>query len=149
MPDGSDKPFEIRLIVAGTPQGKGRARAFRRGSIIAHYTPEETRTYEGIIRFAAAHQMAGRPPYDGPVDLMMLAVFGVPSSWSKKRQAMALRGEIRPAKKPDLDNITKACVDACNSVVYKDDVQIVSSYCIKMYGPNPRVELVVKATVSI
>ena len=40
----------VTITLAGDPQGKGRARAFRRGSFIGHYTPEKTRSYEGMIR---------------------------------------------------------------------------------------------------
>ena len=40
------KPVTITL--QGTPQGKGRARAFVRGGHVGHFTPDKTRTYEGM-----------------------------------------------------------------------------------------------------
>src|SRR4051812_46241056 len=58
----------ITISLQGPPQGKGRARAFQRGGHIGHYTPEKTRTYEGMIRTAAMDELAGRLPFDEPVE---------------------------------------------------------------------------------
>lgn len=148
IPSLVDRPFgvpadtasdPVTVILAGEPQGKGRARAFRRGSFIGHYTPEKTRTYEGMIRTAAMDVMADRPPIETPVALYIRAVFAPPSSWSKRKRAAAIAGLIRPAKKPDIDNILKAWSDALNGVVYRDDVLIVRVSVDKRYGPAPMV----------
>lgn len=125
----------VTITVAGEPQGKGRARAFRRGNFIGHYTPEKTRTYEGIIRSMAMDAMAGRLPIEAPVEIELSMVFAVPASWSQKKRAQALAGQVRPAKKPDADNVIKAFTDAMNGVVYKDDVQIIKGRFSKSYGP--------------
>jgi Holliday junction resolvase RusA-like endonuclease len=130
-----DEPLTIS--VPGHPQGKGRARAFLRGSHIGHYTPEKTRTYEGIIRTFAVQEMRGRVPYEGPVRLHLTAFFAVPSTWSKIKTARALTQDIHPAKKPDLDNIVKAVSDALNGVVFKDDAQIVRTDCAKVAEIDP------------
>jgi Holliday junction resolvase RusA-like endonuclease len=125
----------VTITVAGDPQGKGRARAFRRGNFIGHYTPEKTRTYEGIIRSMAMDAMAGRLPIESPVEIDLSIIFAVPASWSQKKRAQALAGQVRPAKKPDADNVIKAFTDAMNGVVYKDDVQIIKGRFSKSYGP--------------
>lgn len=41
-----------------------------------------------------------------------------------KKTAM-LSGELLPTKKPDIDNIVKAVLDALNEVAYRDDTQVV------------------------
>ena len=115
----------ITFELAGHPQGKGRARAYRRGNFIGHYTPEKTRSYEGMIRTAAMEAMGSHHPLDCPVQVTLCAFFDIPKSFSKKKRAAAITGEIKPAKKPDIDNIIKAWVDAMNGVVFKDDCQIV------------------------
>lgn len=125
----------VTITVAGDPQGKGRARAFRRGNFIGHYTPEKTRTYEGIIRSIAMDAMGPRTPIESPVEIDLSIIFAVPASWSQKKRAQALAGEVKPAKKPDADNVIKAFTDAMNGVVYKDDVQIVRGQFSKSYGP--------------
>ena len=135
----------VVFTVAGHPQGKGRARAFIRAGHVAHYTPDATRRYESMIRGAAMDAMAGRPPIDVPVASCIKAIFVVPASWSQKKRAAALAGELRPGKKPDLDNIIKAVVDACNGVVFRDDALIVDSRSTKVYGPSPMVVVEVAA----
>ncbi|MGE0714825.1 MAG: RusA family crossover junction endodeoxyribonuclease [Alphaproteobacteria bacterium] len=135
----------VTFTLLGQPCGKGRARAYRRGNFIAHYTPEKTRSYESMIRGAASEAMRGRTPIDVPVEMTMVAVFGVPASWSKKKQAAALTGEIRPGSKPDVSNIAKAVEDAINGVVLRDDSLIVDSHTSKRYGPQPMVAVTVRA----
>ncbi|WP_022719921.1 RusA family crossover junction endodeoxyribonuclease, partial [Rhodopseudomonas sp. B29] len=127
----------VTIIVAGDPQGKGRARAFRRGNFIGHYTPEKTRTYEGIIRSLAMDAMSGRLPIEAPVEIDLSIIFAVPASWSQKKRAQAIAGEIKPAKKPDADNVIKAFTDAMNGVVFKDDAQIVAGRFAKLTGRRP------------
>ena len=108
-----------------------------------HYTPEATRSYEGMIRAMAYQEMAGREPTDRPVHMQMTAYFDVPKSYSKLRRARALGKEMFPTKKPDLDNIAKAFLDAMNGVVFKDDCQVVWHEFAKMYGPAPMVVVTV------
>lgn len=79
-------------------------------------------------------------PWDGPVYSYIYAEFPIPKSWSKKKRAAALAGEIRP-KKPDADNIEKIVWDSCNGIIYLDDGQICEWAGNKVYGENPRVEV--------
>jgi hypothetical protein len=58
---------------------------------------------------------------------------------SAKRQAAALRGEIRP----DADNYIKAALDAVNAIVVVDDALIVELMALKCYAP------VAKLTIRI
>jgi Holliday junction resolvase RusA-like endonuclease len=138
----------ITISLAGAPQGKGRARAVRRGNFVQMYTPEKTRTYEGMIRVAAMQELGDRPAFDGPVEFVLRAVFPVPASWSERKRQMAITGEIKPGKKPDLDNIAKAWNDALNGVVYRDDSLICSMTLDKRYGPQALVVVTVRAVSS-
>jgi Holliday junction resolvase RusA-like endonuclease len=140
----SDLPEPITVNLIGAPQGKGRARAFLRGGHISHYTPEKTRTYEGMIRTAAMEAMGNRPPLDEPVEFVLRAIFPVPASWSEKKRQKAITGQIKPGKKPDLDNVTKAWNDALNGVVYRDDSLICRMWLEKRYGPQPLVVVTVR-----
>lgn len=155
-PDQADAPFHVpedigpepvTFSLAGDPQGKGRARAFLRGGHIGHYTPEKTRSYEGMIRTAAMAAMGNKPPIDQPVEFVMRAIFSVPASWSQKKRAAALTGVLKPGKKPDLDNIAKAWNDAMNGVVYRDDSLIVKATFEKRYGPQALVVATVRLAV--
>lgn len=141
-PDALADPITINLV--GVPQGKGRARAFVRGGRVGHFTPEKTRTYEGMIRTAAMEAMGNRPPLDEPVEFIMRAIFPIPPSFSKKKQQQAMVNEIKPGKKPDLDNIEKAWADALNGVVYRDDSLICRKVTEKRYGPQALVVVTVR-----
>jgi Holliday junction resolvase RusA-like endonuclease len=134
----------VTVMLAGEPQGKGRARAFMRGGHIGHYTPEKTRTYEGMIRSAAMDALGNKAPFEDPVEFVLRAVFPVPTSWSGKKRQRALTGEIKPGKKPDLDNIAKAWNDALNGVVYRDDSLICRMTLDKRYGPQALVVVTVR-----
>ena len=134
----------ITISLQGAPQGKGRARAFVRGGHVGHYTPEKTRTYEGMIRTAAMQELGARPPLDEPVEFVLRAVFPVPASWSERKRQQAITGDIKPGKKPDLDNIAKAWNDALNGVVYRDDSLICRMTLDKRYGPQPLVVCTVR-----
>ena len=142
-----DRPFApplVRAVVielAGEPKGKGRPR-FSRQSGHA-YTPQPTRTYEGMLRYAAQVKMAGSAPIDGPLRIFVTAAFGVPQSWSNKKKSAAIAGTVRPTGKPDIDNVLKM-LDALNAVVWKDDAQIVIATVGKIYSDRPRLRIEVE-----
>jgi len=152
-PSMADAPFHVpvdpehepvTISLAGIPQGKGRARAFIRGGHVGHYTPEITRTYEGMIRSAAMDVVGSKPPLVCPIEFAMRAVFPVPASWSERKRQQAITGAIKPGKKPDLDNIAKAWNDALNGVVYRDDSLICRMTLDKRYGPQALVVVTVR-----
>ncbi len=143
-PDDPQQLEPVTVMLAGEPQGKGRARAVRRGNYIGHYTPEKTRTYEGMIRSAAMDALGNKAPFEDPVEFVLRAVFPVPASWSGKKRDRALTGELKPGKKPDLDNVCKAWNDALNGVVYRDDSLICRMTLEKRYGPQALVVVTVR-----
>lgn len=125
----------VTITLLGEPKGKGRGRVGKLASgrpVV--FTPSATRSYEASLKHAATEEMGNRPPFEGPVDLMVRAQFLVPASWSEKKRQAAIRGEIMPTKKPDGDNILKSVGDALNQVVWRDDAQIVTAYVQKRYA---------------
>ncbi|MCG9064700.1 RusA family crossover junction endodeoxyribonuclease [Laribacter hongkongensis] len=135
----------VRFEVPGTPVGKGRPKVSTRGGKFARmYTPEKTASYEGLIALSARQAMGGRPLIDGPVDVSLMIRLAVPASWSKKKQAAALAGQVLPTKKPDADNVLKAVFDGMNGVVWVDDVQACGVMLRKRYAETPGVTVVVR-----
>jgi len=130
--------------VPGHPVGKGRAKAARRGKFITMYTPEKTVNYEGLVAHSAHAAMAGRELILGAVLVDLDIRLPIPESWSGKKKKMAIDGLLMPTKKPDIDNIFKACADGMNNVVYKDDVQIVETSQRKRYAETPGVVVIVR-----
>ncbi len=133
----------IKITIPGTPQGKGRARAFVRNGHVSHYTPEKTRTYEGMIATIAMDAMKGRRPSEKPLSLSMAMFFEIPRSWPAWKIQAALQDIVAPTTKPDIDNIEKAVKDAFNAVVWKDDCQVCSVTKAKFYDDRPRIEVTV------
>ncbi len=129
----------IFFTVPGKPQGKGRPRFARTGNYVKTYTPAETESYENLIKLACS--AVCKEPLEGPLKIYIRAFFPIPKSWSKKRQAMALSGEIRPTTKPDFDNIAKVVCDSLNGIAYGDDTQIVDAVTTKRYDNTPRLEV--------
>ena len=103
------------------------------------FTPAKTAAYEGLIAHAAQVAMAGAAPLDCACQVQLSITVSVPASWSKKKQAAALAGQVLPTKKPDADNVLKAICDGMNGVVWRDDVQAVDVFLRKRYGATPGV----------
>ncbi len=133
----------MEIIVEGEPKGKGRPR-FTRASHA--YTPARTREYEDLIALRALQEMRGRHPIprDVPLHVKIIAIFGVPVSWPKKKRLAALQGVLRHTRKPDYDNVAKAVCDALNGIVFEDDCQIVRGYVEKIYGPEPMLKIFIE-----
>lgn len=128
----------IKLTIPGKPLGKQRPRVLKSGIT---YTPKKTVNYETFIKEIYATEYRYEKPKEGPVRMSIRAYFPIPKSVSKIKKVSMERGNIRPTKKPDVDNIVKIVGDALNGLVYLDDKQIVSCSVEKFYSSIPRVEI--------
>ena len=142
---------EVRFTVLGEPQGKGRPRFAARYNPVTQkafgqaHTPDKTIAYENLIRVEYGAQTKNFCFPDGAMlDMRILAYYSIPKSKSKKAQAAMLAGEVRPTKKPDMDNVMKVVADSLNGVAYHDDTQIVDCQLRKFYAERPRVEVIIR-----
>lgn len=128
-----------QLTVFVEPVAKQRPRYTRSGHV---YTPDKTAKYEKLIR--ECWELSHEGLWTG--DIVMLCDFYVPipKSMSKKDKQKAVECELRPSKKPDIDNYIKAVMDALNEVAYWDDRQIISITANKWYATEPRVDIRLK-----
>ena len=132
----------MKFVIEGRPQGKARARTFYNSRLgkMQSITPEQTRSYEDLIRWsykAAGGTYLGK----GQFTVAIRAIYEVPVSYPKKKREAAARGEIKPCVKPDVDNITKSILDALNGVAYYDDSGVIELKVSKEYGDSARVEV--------
>ena len=136
----------LTITVDGVPVAKGRARHTTINGFSRAYTPAKTRNYENWVRMCGVQEMSrtGRSTMEDALDLTVVAHVPIPSSWSGKRQRMAAAGEIKPTKRPDLDNFLKAAKDALNGIVWRDDSQIVNLSARKVYGEHPKLVITVE-----
>lgn len=132
--------MKIQFTVPGEPRGKGRPR-FSRSSGRA-YTDSETRAYEDkVIAYYRKAHGSFRWPDTAFVSVDIVAYLPIPKSASKAAQAAMESLDTLPSRKPDVDNIEKAILDALNGVAYKDDARVYRTGCVKFYGVEPRVEI--------
>lgn len=133
------EPLKCDFVVEADPVGKGRPRAFRVGTGVRMHTPPKTKAYETTIAFAAKLAMRGQPLLSGPVSAVMRFSLPIPPSWSHRKAQEASLGLTLPTVVPDLDNLVKAILDACNGVVFEDDKQVVRLCLTKRYAQAGRV----------
>ena len=93
----------IEFTVPGVPQGKERPRFTQNG---AAYTPKKTKDYEKLVAWAYQCEAHGAK-FTGTIRVDIAAIYPVPHSWSKRKQAEAIDNRILPMVKPDWDNIGK------------------------------------------
>lgn len=130
-----------RFTVYGKPQPKQRPR-FNSQTGIA-YTPRETRLYENEVKYYFLQEYRRPVKLEGALVVRIDAYFEPPKSTPNATLEKMYSGEIRPAKKPDADNIIKSICDALNGLAYSDDGQIVSVYCRKLYSDVARCEVTI------
>ena len=124
------------ITIPGKPVGKARPRFRGAGFKVITYTPPATKKYEKEVA-RIYKQSAGVLYTNIPLRVRILAKFPIPESWSKKNKGKDLKGEIKPNKKPDLDNIAKIILDGLNGVAYTDDKQVTSLEIEKVYSDTP------------
>lgn len=135
--------MEITFTVPGEPRGKGRPR-FNKAT--GHtYTDSETRAYEEKI---AAYYRKAHGAFCWPetafISVEVTAYLPIPKGATKAQRAGMEEKRILPSRKPDVDNIEKAVLDALNGFAYKDDARVCRTSCAKFYGAEPRVEITMK-----
>lgn len=134
--------MKVKFTIPGEPKGKARPRVLKSGWT---YTPQETEGYENLIKVFYRSE-CGQTFFEHkiPVNVMIIAFYGIPESESKKKQQKMRSGEIRPIKKPDADNLAKVVLDSLNKVAYHDDTQVVDLSVKRFYADNPRVVVIIE-----
>lgn len=138
--------MKVSFTIPGEPQGKGRPRFAKVCGYVRTYTPDNTASYENLVRLEYERQCSGfRFDDSDMLDMRIYAYYGIPRSVSKRKKALMLEGAIRPSKKPDIDNVVKVIADSLNNIAYRDDVQIVDAMFRKFYSDTPRVDVVIQS----
>lgn len=128
------------ITIPGTPVAKGRPRVGRYGT----YTPKKTATYESYVQYCWAAEYGAQPPSEWPLEVNVIFYMPIPKSATKRVRAEITQGIVKHTKKPDLDNMAKAVLDALNGLAYKDDSQIYSLTLYKTYDDTPCTTVTIK-----
>lgn len=51
------------------------------------------------------------------------------------------------AKRPDIDNLSKSCMDSLNNILWHDDCQIIELHAKKIFGPEKSITLQVEELI--
>lgn len=126
----------FHFTIKGDPIPLARARFGRHGV----WDAQKKLKHE--YRECIENQFGMREFYDGPLHVEMVFYFGMPDSWSYKKQSK-MHG-IHHSFKPDLSNLVKFLEDVCTGIIYKDDCVIASLSAMKKYDYQPRVECFIR-----
>lgn len=131
---------KVAFTILGEPLGKGRPRFSTAGGFARAITPERTVNYETLVKMEYQAQCGGYMfDHSDALGMRITAFKPIPKSTSKRKRVLMEERLMRPAKKPDWDNIGKIICDALNKVAFHDDAQIVDGRVIKVYSDQPRV----------
>ena len=148
MPTAQEDSFwNYVIVVRGQPIAKKAPRFSRRSGIV--YSDPTTKKYEAHARIAAQNAIGNGKPITEPLYVMVEVELPVPQSWSHKKQRRALEGIIAPTKRPDVDNLAKSALDACNTIIWHDDCQIVGLFVVKRYSEMSRLTIRVRVVESM
>ena len=118
----------ISFQVRGLPVPQGSTRTW-----VIKGKPVTTSAARGLgawrrVVADVAQRFAPQEPWGGPVEIELH--FGLP-----KPKSAPKRKRVWPDKRPDLDKLTRAVLDALTYVVFADDSQVVKIDASKDYGP--------------
>ncbi len=118
------------IQIWGTPVAQPRHRVCIRGNHPHAYIPEKHKIHgwKAWIAENCGIGMEDKKPMTVPISVNLQFTLPRPKSLPKKI--------IHHTKKPDIDNLIKAVLDAMNGIIYKDDSQICELGAIKIYGEN-------------
>lgn len=135
----------IRFSVAGQPQTQGSKKAFMpknsRFPVVVDDNKPQLRSWRSDVKAAAAEAWTGGI-MDGDISLRLAFHLARPKAHYRAN------GELKPnapracPKKPDIDKLIRAVLDALTSVLWSDDSRVVRIEAEKLYGePGLHVEL--------
>ena len=120
--------MKIRFIIPGPCVAKPRPRFSSKTGRV--YTPNKGHKYEKLVK----ESYGDNPCFEDQfISIKILFKFEVPKSYSKKKRAEALAGNLRPTK-ADIDNYTKSVLDGLNKVAFLDDRYIFSIEASKIFA---------------
>lgn len=135
--------MQISYFVAGVPKPQARPRMFRRGSFVSTYSPK-TKWFSDVVKASKEKKQlmkeCGLNQFVKEIALELVFNMPIPKNTSKKKRAMLKF----VTKKPDIDNLAKAVMDAIGKVeIWRDDSQIAILKASKVYSDNVGCQIVI------
>lgn len=131
--------MEINYTVVGIPKPQARPKVFHRTlkngkNFVSTYSPKTD--WFGLVYTESLKQKnLLKNRLSGALRLNLLFCMPIPKSISKKKKEKL----FYVSKRPDVDNLAKAVMDAINQVgLWEDDSQIAVLEVSKIYAEEPR-----------
>lgn len=135
---------EITVEIPAEPTAKGRPRFHVGRGYVQTHTPPKTKIYENFVADWYFFNCGKKFEAGVPLAVSLIFCMPVPKSTSKKRAKLMCEGYESHIKKPDIDNLVKAVLDALNGVAFDDDNQICELHAHKIYAETPKIVLNIK-----
>jgi crossover junction endodeoxyribonuclease RusA len=116
----------ITFVVPGkpAPQGSKAFKGFRNGRGVMVESSKDVGAWRERVALSAHNAMCGRSLLAGPITLGLDFVLPRPKSAPKRSTPHAI-------KRPDVDKLARACLDAITGIIVGDDSQIVDLHATK------------------
>ena len=134
----------MKFDIPGPPVGKERPRTVIGKDGFSHtYTPQKSTNWGAVIQGFAIQAGARKQYTEDPVAVDIVIERAITKSWSKKRKQESLEFGYASSK-PDVDNVSKAILDALNGIAWKDDTQVAKLSITRFHSErdNTSVEIV-------
>lgn len=139
----------IKFSVPGKPEPAGSKRAFViKGTNRAIVTDanRNSRPWKDAVLAAAIIARQNRPPLDGPLQLdLTFRMLRPQGHFGSGKNARRIKDSAPafPTGKPDTTKLIRGVEDACTSVLWRDDAQIVMQTARKIYWHEQGVDIAV------
>jgi crossover junction endodeoxyribonuclease RusA len=139
----------LAFTVLGTPAPQGSKRHVGRGILVE--SSKLVRPWRDTIAWTAREALNGQPPFAGPVNVHATFILPRPKSHyrtGKHHDQLRADAPTWSPKKPDLDKLLRALLDALTTAqVWNDDSQVATLHARKVYatpGRPPGCDIVVQ-----
>lgn len=132
--------MKIEFTVEGIPRPQGSKRHVGNGIMVE--SSKHVATWRTMIRDAARKAMAGRECVrEKAVSIQATFYFERPKAHYTSK-GLRPNAPVIVVKKPDVDKLLRAVLDACSMIVYYDDSQVQIHQCVKLFTEGvPRAEV--------
>lgn len=139
-------PPELCLFVPGTPVQQGSKRYIGKGRMVED--AKNLKPWRSDIRAKAEDLIDPdkNPLWDAALSVRLHFGFVRPKShFGTGKNALSVKNSapLHMMKKPDVDKLTRAVLDALTGVVFEDDQQVVDLLGTKNYWLRPGVQITV------
>lgn len=136
--------MKLDYIVTGTPKPQSRPRFFRnKAGYMGTFSPKTdwfNIVYAETLKIK--QEYLSNKKLDRALSIELNFFMPIPKSLSNKKKM--LLGNTYVKKKPDIDNLAKAVLDAINYTnLWEDDSQIVDLRAIKTYSDEPSCRIII------